>query len=236
MKSYVTRSYEMFARVSNFVAAYPELFPKGSLPSQLAESIRESLEKLSGEATTLTQGEGALRTNSGSRKKARAALRGQLEAISQTARGMGIDGFWMPRNRGQQALIHSGHTFALDAQPLANDFAEHGLPADFIGKLKAAVQDLEQATDSQTSSRRTRASSTLELEKIRKEARSALDRLDTIMTNVLRDQPSKLEIWARARHIERSRGPRTRPDARPGPPISSPPGPPAKPNATDATA
>jgi hypothetical protein len=225
----------MLVRVCNFVAAYPELFEKGSLPAQLAALLRASVEKLSGHATTWTLGQGALRTSSGSRKAARAALGGHLEVISQTARGMNIEGFWMPRNRSEEALVHSGKAFASEAQPLVKDFVEHGLPADFIEKLNAAVKDLEQATGAQTNSKRTSAFSTFELEEVRKEAMSALDRLDTVLTNVLRDQPSKLQIWERARHIERARSSKTQTEAKPAPQASPAPSPPANPDATAAT-
>jgi hypothetical protein len=114
--------------------------------------------------------------------------------------------------------------FALQAGPLKQQFLDGHLPEDFIEKLNAAVQDLEQKIKDQAFSKGTRLAATVAIEQARNEALPALQRLDPVIENILRDDPPTLAIWESARHVERygvSKSAET--EAPPAPPSPNPP-------------
>ena len=147
---------------------------------------------------------GAVRRSSITRGEARGVLRSQIEAISQTARAQGLPEFWMPRNRGDNSLVQVGKVFLKNAQPVKQSFIEGQLAADFLEKLEIAVQNLELAINEQTAGKARRTSATRGIEETRMVAVSALQRLDPIMENLLRNDAPTFAAWQTCRRIERA--------------------------------
>ena len=203
MTRFNQRVYEMLGRVLVFSTTYPLCFPKGSQMAQLIEQIETAVGKLSADSISERSGQGAVRISSGDRAQARAALRQQLAAISRTARGLNLGGFWLPREQSDRAQVEFGQLFAKNAEPLQQAFVESHLPPDFIEQLNLAVQKVEKTIKNQTFGKGSRLAAAATLAQTRSEALAALQRLDPMMENLLRDDWPALAVWERARRIER---------------------------------
>jgi len=203
MTSFNKRVCEMLARVVVFVATYPQLFVKGTFAVELMARVEAAVQKLSGYSASQVSGKGALKRSAVDRAQARQALRDQLEAISRIARGMKLPQFWMPRDRGDGTTVDVGKAFATHAEPLEQLFVANHLPEDFIDRLNVAVENLEGAIKGQTASKTNRQAATAAIDQTRSDALAALQRLDPILENLLRNDPPTLAGWESTRHIER---------------------------------
>ena len=214
MTSFNKRVYEMLIRIRVFAARYQNLFAAGSPAKQLFDEIEGSVQKLAASKNSQTAGDGDVRRSSQDRALARQALRNQLLAISRTAQGLGLSDFWLARDKGDRALVDNGHRFIERAEPLKTVFIAGHLPPDFIEQLKTAVEKLEKIIADQFLKEGSRIAATSAIDEARNAALSALQRLNPLMENLLRDDPPALRLWQSARHIERySRSYRAEPDA-----------------------
>jgi hypothetical protein len=137
------------------------------------------------------------------REKARKVLRGQLEAINRTARGLRLDDFWIPRQKSDPAIIRVARMFLEQLESHKQKFLESRMPGDFIDKLKVAADDLERKMNDQTFSKAARLQAAVAIENTRMEALEALQRLDPVMLNLLEHDPVTLAVWQTARRVER---------------------------------
>ena len=202
------RVFEMLLRLVVFSATYPQFFGKETLAGRLMAQIEAAVQQLSAQVTSQTTGKGAAKTSADDRRNARVVLREQLEKISRTAKSLKLVQFWMPRERTDVVLVSVGEMWALHAEPVKQLFIDSHMPADFIEKLNVAVRDLKRAIDDQTFSVGTRRAATAAIEAIRSEALTALQQLDAIMENLLRDNPPVLAVWESARHVQRYSSPK----------------------------
>ena len=203
MTSFNKRVYEMLARVVVFGATHPQLFVGGTLAGELLGRIEAGVQKLSGYSASQVSGKGALKRSAADRAQARQALRDQLEAISRIARALQLPQFWMPRDRRDSTTVDVGKAFAAHAEPLKQLFVDNQLPEDFIDRLNVAVQNLEVAIKDQTASRANRKAATGAIDQTRSDALGALQHLDPIMENLLRNDPPTLAVWQTVRRVER---------------------------------
>jgi hypothetical protein len=203
MTGFNKRIYEMLVRVSVFATTYPQFFQQGTISHELIGRIQIAADKLSSNAAAQQSGRAALKQWAAERAKARKALRDQLDAIAKIARGMKLTQFWLPRDRGDIATLSVGHAFVRHLEPLKPLFIENQLPGDFIGQLGAAIQKLEQAIKDQALSKGTRLAATATIDQARNDALEALQRLDPILENILRNDPPVLAVWESARHVAR---------------------------------
>ena len=72
------------------------------------------------------------------------------------------------------------------------------MPEDFIDRLRAAVQDLERTIKDQSFNKGIRLAATATIEQTRSDALAALQRLDPIMVNILREDPPTRGLGKRA--------------------------------------
>jgi len=193
----------MLGRVLVFANTYPQFFAKDAPTSPLIERIGAAAQKLSAHANSQTSSRRAVRISSNDRSEARAALRGQLETISRTARGLKLSEFWLPRNKSDRAIVETAHLFAAKAESLKQAFIDSYMPADFLEKLNLAIQNFEKSIKAQAFSIGTRLAATAAMDQARTDALSALESLDPLMENRLRDDPPTLAVWESARHLER---------------------------------
>ena len=134
-------------------------------------------------------------------------MRQVLESLCRTAAVIGVKGFFMPRNRGDQAIAEAAGIYAEQAEPLKQAFIDHRMPADFILHLKAGAQALGQSVKKQASSKSARKSATTAIDEARVEAIAALQRVEPIMENILGDNLPLLSAWASARRVQKPAGP-----------------------------
>ena len=221
MTSLNKRVYEMLVRIRVFAQSFPHLFAKGSPAGQLLDEIESAIQKFSVHKTSQASSKGDAKVSTAARALARATLRSQLDAISRTARGLKLGQFWLSRDKSDRSLVEMGHMFASRAEPLKQMFIDSHMAADFIEQLNAAVQKLEKTITDQVFRENTRKAATSAIDETRNDALSALERLDPLLENLLRDDRPALTVWQSARHVERYASPRRiEPDAAPeGPPI-----------------
>ena len=114
---------------------------------------------------------------------------------------------YMPRLKLLSA-VSVGKLWAEHVVPLKQLFIDSGMPADFIEKLNAASEKVQQAIQDQAQSNGARLKAAIAIQHTRSQAVSAVRRLDPIMDNLLRDDPPVLAVWQRARRMERSNSPK----------------------------
>ncbi|MBI3493147.1 MAG: hypothetical protein HY047_15415 [Acidobacteria bacterium] len=227
MDTMETRRYEMLIRVRDFGAAHPDLFPAGSLGRKMFAATATAVEELGQQAATQVSGRGAAREGSSSKAAARAALRGALGAISRTAHALALDTpgldnkFRLPFTHAGQALLNVGRAFVQDARPLSAEFVAHGLPTTFLRDLEANIQRFDAAIRDHAEGIGTRIAARTAIDAAIGAGLTAIQRLDAIVVNRLRDDPATFAAWERARRVDQP------PHARNGAPPSVLPGPPA---------
>ncbi len=145
MTSFNKRVFEMLIRVQVFAQRFPHLFQEGSVTVRLIQDIDKAVQKFSAEKSSQTSGDEDRKAATEARSSARRELKSQLQAISRTAQGLELPGFWLPRDRSDRDLIDAGYTLAIRAEPVKGLFIESHMPLDFIEQLKGAAQDLEKA-------------------------------------------------------------------------------------------
>ena len=203
MTSYNKRVYEMLVRILVFANRYQQFFPKGSPSGQSLDEIQGAVDTLSAERTSQATAKGDAKTSTADRALARAVLRSQLEAVSRTAKGLGLPGFWLSRDKTDRSLVEMGHRITSRAESFKQSFIDSHMPADSIEKLRDSVDRFEKTIFDQVFREDSRVTATSAIEGARTAALSALKRLNPLMENLLGDDPPALRLWQSARRVER---------------------------------
>jgi hypothetical protein len=211
----------MLVRVKEFGAAHAELFPRGSVAAQTLAAVRAAADQLNAYGTSEARG---LRAASGSATRkaiARESLRSQLDAIARTAAvlpdaGSRLEGKFHTRGvQSDHTLVTVARAFVNDLAPLAAEFVAHGMPKSVHADLQAAVQAFEDATKERAGARDAHVTAHAGITVTMNTALAAVARLDAVVTNTLRDNPTLLAAWVSARRVERVRA--AEPPAAPAP-------------------
>lgn len=222
MNSVINRTYEMFVRVQNFTAERASSFPADSLGGETVAELKRFIETLTEAATTQTSGLSSVQRATAERMAAREALRESMQALSRTARVMGLDTpglenkFRLPRSGSDPALLQTARAFAADALPLKDAFLRHAMPPSFVEDFKQDIADLERAVGQQNSGRGAHVSATVSVESAAERGMNAVRKLDAIVRNMFRDDPATLAAWESARHVESPARARKRPNGSAG--------------------
>jgi hypothetical protein len=147
----------------------------------------------------------------GSKAEARAALRRQLAAISDTAETIGREhpelrgAFPRPwSNANDQNLLASARDFAAAVPAHAARFVEYEMPADFVESLNAVITNFERAGGQQLEGGGGSVAATAALEAALARAEDELERFDTAARNKYRGDAAALAAWESARRLERA--------------------------------
>ena len=100
---------------------------------------------------------------------------------------------------------------------LTDLFIKHELRPDFLAELNTAIQNFERAIGDKAVGREAHLGAGAGFDTALNEALTAIQRLDAIVANKLRDDSVRLAVWASARHIARPT------HAKPAPPAPTPP-------------
>ena len=210
MNSLNTRRLEMLVRVRDFGAAHRDLFPASTLGGKMFAAVGSAVAALSQQAASQMSGRGTARGGSSSKAVARAALREHLQAISRTARALALDNpglddkFRVPQTSGHQALLSAARAFADDAAPLSKAFIAHDMPTTFLTQLNADLQEFEQAIRKHAVGKDTHIAARAGIETAMEAGLTAVQRLDAIVANRLRDDPTTVAVWDSVRHVGRA--------------------------------
>jgi hypothetical protein len=210
MDSLEARRYEMLTRVREFGAAHAASFPAATLGGELFAEVAAAVGELETHAARQSSGAGAARQSSTSKEVARAALREDLSAISQTARAMsfetpGLDNkFRMPHKASDQELVNTARAFATDCAPLSAEFIRYEMRANFVEDLRADIAAFEEAINQKHAGKETRVAATVAIDTATERGLKAVRRLNAIVRNKFRGDDSTLAAWTSASHVERT--------------------------------
>jgi hypothetical protein len=202
--------YRMLVRVREFSAAHRDLFPAASPAGQLFAALSKAVDQLSAYITAQDAGRGASREGAMSKAGAREALNEALDAIARTARALDTPGlggkFRLPSARNDYELATAARRFQQEAAPLKAQFVSHGLPKSFLTDLQAALDAFERAAQDRLAAIETSAAAAAGIGTAMDLALAALTRLDAIVANTLRGEPTLMAAWTTARRVPRVRG------------------------------
>jgi hypothetical protein len=204
------RSYEMILRVRDFGAEQAASFPATTLGGELFAKVSEAAQELEGHIAARASGSSSARQGTASKAAARAALRGLLEMIRDTARSMsqttpGLDmKFRIPRNMTDQGLLGTAQSFATDAALMKDDFLRFAMHADFLNELDEHINDFKSAMTGQHTVKGQQVSASAAIDDALDRALSAVRQLDAIVRNTFRQDPARLAAWESARHVRRA--------------------------------
>jgi hypothetical protein len=224
--------YNMFVRVKEFGAAHRDLFPAAGTAGRLFAAISTAVDQLGAHVTTEASGRDAALEGATSKAAAREALWQALDTIARTARALsadtpGISGkFRLPSVRNDHDMATAARKFGEKAAPLKAQFLAYGLPRTFLTDLQDALDAFERATQDRFAARETRAAAKAGIGAALESARLAFTRLDAIVLNTLRDEPTLLAAWNSARRVAKVRGSAGREPAEATPAVPAPTTPP----------
>ena len=208
MNTVDTRRFEMLVRVREFGTIHADLFPASTLGGKAFAALTSAVADLTQHVSAQLSGIGSAREATTSKAVAREALRDDLDAIVRTVRVMALDDpgvaekFTLPRSSGDHALLSTARQFASDAKPLAKEFIEHYMPKDFVTDLIEDISEFEQAMSDREAGRDIHTTAGAAIEGTMDAALDAVRRLDGLVPNRLRDDPTTLAAWDRARRVE----------------------------------
>jgi len=194
---------QMITRVYEFGKRNADVFPKKSAAGELLESLRQDILDLDAHSSQQISGNGSIRTSQVSRVSAHKDLQFRLERMSQTARALKLEKFYMPRNHSDEALIDSGEAFAQDAEPFKQDFIKQGFPTSFMDDLKTAVQQLRSAKLEKDAGMAKRKATTASFDTKMKKALDDLTRFEALVAVTLSHSPVLMAEWDHARRVGR---------------------------------
>jgi len=200
-----TRRYEMLVRVRDFGSAHADLFPEPSLARQTFVSVGEAVRQLNEHTVSKM----AAVQGTTTKAVARAALHERLVALSQTARVIAVQSpgleerFLMPNTPSDLVLLTTARVFAHDAEPLEKQFVDHAMPKTFLADLREATGRFEQAIHNCEAGRDERAAARAAIAAVLDSGLSAVRALDAMVANRLRDDPTMMVAWKRARRLPR---------------------------------
>jgi hypothetical protein len=210
MKSQILKRYETLTRVREFGAQQAAAFPDTTLGHTLFTEVTQVVAELDKLAADRSSGLHASMGGTRSKSVLRDELREELAAINRTARAMAYtrpgleDKFRLPRGKADQTLLTAARAFLADATPLAAEFINHEMPADFLDDLKALIAEFEAALHQRSTAKGAQVSATAGIEDALERGMVAMRRLDAIVRNKFRGQVSVLAAWTRASHVERT--------------------------------
>lgn len=191
-------------RVQRFGQDFAAHFPEGSPARQAFDALIPVVTALNQDAAT-----GVSNAFDGVTQKpaSKDALILQLDAIARTAQLIaqstpGFDErFRPPRPRTYRRVLSAAHACLRDAEPAAPQFIARGLPADFVARLRTAVQAFERASEVRDSGALARASARAGVKTALREGRTLVRTIDLIVRYQFRHEPELQASWQRAANL-----------------------------------
>ena len=198
-------TFEMVTRTGEFAITSVDLFPKTSAATEIAAALEAGAKPLGQEARNIASAEIALRSSGSVRSTARENLNITLGHVSTIGEALNSTRFSLPARRSDRTLIDTGRAFAVEAEPLTEEFAKHGIK---IEAITAAVNALEEAIRSGANARAARKAGREKWTSTLEEALMNAKRLDVLVETTITD-PGTLAAYAAARTVRRVGGRKT---------------------------
>ena len=226
MAAIETRRYEMLVRVRDFGDVHGDLFPTSSLAREQFTAVAAAVKVLSEYSVRKMS---AKQEGKRTKAMAREALLDRLEATARTARAIARDTsgfedrFHVPSPRSDQALLTAGRLFARDAEVFRDQFLAHAMPQTFVADMLGVVDTFERAIHDREAGKGGQTAARASMEAALASGAAAVQKLDAMVTNHLRDDPETTALWRNVRRVGHPR--RTRSAAAASPPVPSAPTP-----------
>jgi hypothetical protein len=210
MEDSAIRYLDMGRRVTDFTGAYTASFPAGSHASGLIAAIVAAVEMMETQGAKQENAERNGKDATDRKDAARATLLELMRAINRTARGMKKvfpdigNQFAMPRTYGDQVIINTARSFVTSATPIAAEFTGRGLPADFLSAFDTAINNFENAIDTQDTALGEQTAATAAINDAQRQLIDAVSEFNPIVLNTFSKDPSALAAWRSASHVERA--------------------------------
>lgn len=112
--------------------------------------------------------------------------------------------FRLPRNRSEQNILATARAFRADAEPLKAKFIEYGLPDDFLDKLQALIEAVDERSAAADSAGEQRSGATGGLIDVIRKGMSISRRLDSIVRIKYENNAARLAAWTTASHLQQA--------------------------------
>ncbi|HEX8370408.1 MAG TPA: hypothetical protein VF604_17810 [Pyrinomonadaceae bacterium] len=210
MKASQRRKLEKFEREEVFlqdnIADFPAASPGGKAFAELSAVIT-TIRTFAAEQSS---GESSARQHVGVKDDEVDALRQMIRNINRAANAFedeipGSDlKFRLPRNRSEQNILATARAFLADAEPLKAKFVEYGLAIDFLDKLQALIEAVDERGAAADSSVENRAGATGGLVEAIRRGMSVSRRLDAIVRIKYENNAARRAAWTVASHLEQA--------------------------------
>jgi hypothetical protein len=202
--------YDMLSRVQTFGIKHRDLFPASGFGGRMFTALGNALQQMRTYMNSEASGKSASRQNVVSKADARKALRDALDGIARTAGALsldvpGIEGKFRMPNSTDHEMVTAAQVFLSDAAPFVATFVSHGLPARFLADLKTKIEAFENASREHTAAWEAGVTARVGIATALELAGAAIQRLDVIVPNSLRNNPTIRAAWNEARRIMRIR-------------------------------
>ena len=227
MKDTERRRLEMFIRVREFGAAHAAQFPPTSFAGEQLIVVDSVINTLETHTSVQSSGRSTVRQSATSKAVARDELMRDLEAISRTARAMGMtipglaDKFRIPHHQSNQTVLTVARAALSDALPFKTEFIRRGMPANFMEDLQSDIDELEETIARKAQGAGSQVAATAAIDTEIERGMNAVRELDPVMRNTFSSDPATLAEWQSASHVERPPRRTPVPTTTPTPPASS---------------
>ena len=103
--------YRMLTRVVDFGPKHVGLFPEHTIAGDLLAEIAATVPQLTEYVTSRVSSHTSILMSGGARRKARLAMKTQMESAVQIARALKLENFSMPRKPKEEDLIGAARSF-----------------------------------------------------------------------------------------------------------------------------
>lgn len=198
-------THQMLTRVVSFLNRNVSLFPKSSVATDFLKSLESGVETLSEEAAIQWSAEAESRTTLQAKKVSRENLRILIAKAVRVSSVLGTENVKLPKSVTDRTLIDFGSRLTRDANSMANEFANHGLPG-FADAIGAATDAFKKAVDAYATANATRSAAISRWDAALGPTLEALRHFDVLVSNVLEGNAGVLAEYAAVRAVPRTRG------------------------------
>lgn len=201
MNSKQIGKHERMSRVRDHSISTPAHFPANSRRARLLAVILTAIDEVDVQAAAQATGLSLARESAVNKKAARTALRKRLLQISRTAHTMEADfpgiseQFRLPKSKSDQVMLNVARSFVTKATALEAAFVTSDLAADFLARLGAEIDRLEQTISDLHQHTEAQITATTAINAALVRGLKALRELDQIMRNTLQGDEVMLAVW-----------------------------------------
>lgn len=212
MKSRQSRALQTFRRIQAWFAEHPRVLASAgssqtALASQL-DALKQVVDAMTAGATEQTTQKSQATLGAKDEKTLRTELRSlhvktivrMAGALRGKVPGMGV--FKLPSDSlSSETLVHAAEAVRTTAGVYRDVFVEHGLPADFLDQLDAAMLALKESVDARGVARSRIAGASMTLASELSLGRQIVTMIDAALAHTLKSDAPLLASWQQAKRI-----------------------------------